>query len=109
MESDEPVELTGEELESVIEENSVVVVDFYADWCAPCKQMEPIMESVAEEMSDEAFIGKVNVDEEKEAATSYQVSSIPAVLFFKDGELEERTVGAKTKETLKEKIEDLAD
>ena len=109
MESDEPVELTGEKLESVIEENSVVVVDFYADWCAPCKQMEPIMESVAEEMSDEAFIGKVNVDEEKESATSYQVSSIPAVLFFKDGELEERTVGAKTKETLKEKIEDLAD
>lgn len=109
MESNEPVELTGEKLESAIEENSVVVVDFYADWCAPCKQMEPIMEAVAEEMSDKAFVGKVNVDEEREAATSYQVSSIPAILFFKDGELEERTVGAKTKETLKEKIEDLSD
>jgi len=109
MESNKPVELTGEKLESMIEENSVVVVDFYADWCAPCKQMEPIMESVAEEVGDKAVIGKVNVDDEREAATSYQVSSIPAILFFKDGELEERTVGAKAKETLKEKIDELAD
>lgn len=109
MSENKPVDLSGEDLESAKEENSVVVADFWADWCQPCKMMEPVMESLAEDLGDKAFIGKVNVDEEKDAATKYQVSSIPSILFFKDGELVDKTVGAMPEEDLKEKVNELID
>lgn len=107
MAQNEPVDLSGEDLESAIEENSLVVVDFWADWCAPCKMIEPIMEELAEEYGDKVFFGKLNVDSEQEAAMEYQVSSIPAVLFFKDGELADRSIGAVPKEQLEENLKDL--
>ncbi len=109
MSQNEPVNLSGEELESAKDENSVLVADFWAEWCQPCKMMEPVMESISEEFGDEAFIGKVNVDEERDAATKYQVSSIPSILFFKDGELVDKTVGAMPEEELKDKIRELID
>ncbi len=109
MAPNKPVELTGEELEEAKKNNELLVVDFYADWCAPCKQMEPIMESLAKDMGDKAFIGKVNVDDEKEVAMEHQVSSIPAIIFFKDGKVQEKLVGAKTEEDLKEKINNYAE
>lgn len=105
----EPVDLTGEKLKSVKEEHSVVVVDFWAEWCAPCKTMEPIMDSLAEKLGDEVFFGKVNVDEERETASEFQISSIPAILFFKDGEVKDQVIGARPKEDLEEKISGLID
>ncbi|KXB05720.1 hypothetical protein AKJ50_00025 [candidate division MSBL1 archaeon SCGC-AAA382A13] len=107
MNQKEPADLTGEELESAKEENEVVVADFWAEWCSPCKQMEPIMDSLAEEYGDKAFFAKINVDKEREAASTYQVSSIPSLLFFKDGELVDRTVGAFPQKELGEKIEEI--
>lgn len=106
MAQNKPVDLTGEELESAKEENSLVVADFWAEWCGPCKTMEPIIESLAEKLGDEVFFGKVNVEEERDAASQYQVSSIPAILFFKEGELIERVVGARSEEDLEEKIKE---
>lgn len=102
----EPVELSGDELESAIKENSVVVVDFWAEWCAPCKTIEPIMESLAEKLGEKALFGKINVDEEREIAQEYQISSIPAILFFKNGEVKDRAIGARTEEDLEEKIKE---
>ncbi len=106
MSPNEPVDLTGEELESAKEENSVVIADFWAEWCAPCKTMEPIIESLAEKLGDKVFFGKVNVEEERDAASEYQVSSIPAILFFKEGELKDREIGARSEEDLEEKIKE---
>lgn len=107
MSSNEPVDLTGEEFESAKEENQLMVVDFWAEWCAPCKMVEPIMESLAEEYGEDVFFGKVNVDEERELAMDHQVSSIPAILFFEDGEAVDRVVGALPEEEFAEKVEEL--
>lgn len=109
MAQEEPVDLSSEDLESVIEENSLVVVDFWADWCAPCKMIEPIMEDLTDEYGDKVFFGKLDVNDEREAAMEYQVSSIPAILFFKDGELANRVIGAVPKEQLEENLKDLLD
>lgn len=107
MPQEKPVDLTGEELESAKEDNSIVIVDFWADWCAPCKIVAPIMESLAEKYGDKAFFGKLNVDDEKETALDYQVSSIPTIIFFKDGEVADRVIGAVPEEQFEEKVKEL--
>ncbi|KXA97127.1 hypothetical protein AKJ39_03685 [candidate division MSBL1 archaeon SCGC-AAA259J03] len=89
--------------------SNIIIYYFWADWCHPCKMMEPVMNSLAEELGDKAFFGKVNVDDEREAATEYQITSIPSVLFFKDGELADKLVGAVPEEDLKEKVEELTE
>lgn len=69
-----------------------VVVDFYADWCGPCKMLGPVMESAAEKISDVKFY-KVNVDESEDVAAKYGIMSIPTVFLFKDGNLKAKSVG----------------
>lgn len=107
MSPNEPVDLSGEELESVKKENPVVIVDFWAEWCGPCKRVEPIMESLAEDYGDEAYFGKVNVDGERDTASQYQITSIPAILFFKDGEEVDRVIGALPEDELSDKVEEI--
>ncbi|MGN1406708.1 MAG: thioredoxin [Erysipelotrichaceae bacterium] len=72
--------------------NGTVVVDFYADWCGPCKMLGPVMESVSEKISDVKFY-KVNVDESEDVAARYGIMSIPSVFMFKDGTLKAKSVG----------------
>ena len=72
--------------------SGTVVVDFYADWCGPCKMLGPVMESVAEKISDVKFY-KVNVDESEDVAAKYGIVSIPSVFMFKDGVLKAKSVG----------------
>lgn len=103
MTNNEPVDLSGEELESAIENESALVVDFWAEWCAPCKTIEPIMEDLAEEY-EEVFFGKVNVENQRETAVDYDVSSIPTILFIKNGEVVDRVIGALPKDEIEEKI-----
>lgn len=79
--------------EQVVNAGKMVMVDFYADWCGPCKMMGPIVDSLAEEFSD-IKVCKVNVDENQELAMSAGVSSIPAFCFYKDGEMKKKVVGA---------------
>lgn len=107
MTQSEPTDLTGKELESIKEDNSVVVLDCWADWCAPCKMIDPIMESLAEKYGDQVFFGKLDVDGEREAAMEYQISSIPTILFFQDGELVDRIIGAVPEGRLEEKIKEI--
>ena len=92
--------------EEVLKAKGVVVVDFFATWCAPCKMLAPVLEEISEEVK-EAKIVKIDVDENPLAANMYHVSSIPTIKIFKDGELKDSKVGFQPKEFLKEAIEEL--
>jgi thioredoxin 1 len=78
----------------------LTLVDMWAEWCGPCKMIGPIVEELAEEMSDKLKVGKLDVDSEPELAGLYGVQSIPTLLLFKDGKLIDRTVGAVPKAVL---------
>ena len=76
----------GENFENeVLKANETVIVDFYADWCGPCKMMSPIIDSIAEENLENVKVGKINVDENGELAEKYNVMSIPTIIVFKNG------------------------
>ncbi len=80
--------------DEVLKSEKPVLVDFYAVWCGPCSMMAPVVDEIAEEMSDKVVVGKVNVDESKEIAMNYGIRNIPTFLFFKNGEIAEKIVGA---------------
>ncbi len=82
-------------------QNGVTLVDFYADWCGPCRMMEPIMHELADEMGDTAKVAKIDIESAQRTTASFQVTSIPTIIIFKDGAEVERIVGLKDKETLK--------
>lgn len=87
--------LTPENFKSTIENSSVpVLVDFFADWCMPCKMFAPILEKVAEKLGDKVVIAKINIDEAEQIAASHGVMSIPTIILFKDGKETDRNVGA---------------
>jgi thioredoxin 1 len=87
----------------VIEKKGLVMVDFYADWCGPCKLTSPIIEELSEEHKDISFV-KVNVDNNQELASQYSVFSIPTFIVFKDGTLATQFVGAMGKEGFEEQL-----
>ena len=71
--------------EEVLKSEKMVLVDFYADWCGPCRMMSPIIDEIAEELKESVKVGKVNVDENQELAIKYDVMSIPTIIIFKNG------------------------
>ena len=89
--------------EEVLKSEKTVLIDFYADWCGPCKMMSPVIEAIAKENSN-IKVGKINVDEEEELAIQYQVMSIPTFLIIKNGEVVDKIVGAVDKSVLEEAI-----
>ena len=84
--------------------NGVALVDFWAEWCGPCKMQLPIIEEFSGEMEGKATIGKVNVDEELELAQSFGIQSIPTLILFKDGKPVKKLVGLHSKESLYEEV-----
>lgn len=95
------INLTSENFEEQVMEARVpVLIDFWANWCGPCKMMSPVVEKIAEEMGVNARVCKVNIDEQRELAEKYNVMSIPTFLLFKDGKEVKREVGAMPKEEL---------
>lgn len=93
--------------EEVLNSKGVVVVDFFATWCAPCKMLSPILEELQTEMGEKIKIVKLDVDESGEIANKYGVQSIPTIKIFKDGEDVETKLGFMPKEVLKEAIEEV--
>ena len=101
------LKFTDINVKNEINSGKLVVVDLWAEWCGPCRSITPSIEELATEYEGKAIIGKYNVDEENELSTEYGVRSIPTILFFKDGKLADKQVGASPKASIKAKIDAL--
>ena len=101
------VSITKQNFQSEIQlSDKPVVIDVYATWCGPCKVMAPIFEELEKELGNQYKFAKLNVDEAREIATQYRVTSVPTFLFIKNNELVGKEVGNKSKEDLRSRIED---
>jgi len=99
------IHLTADNFKAeVIESAMPVMVDFYADWCGPCKMIAPYVEQVAKEMSGKAKVGKLNVDDARDIAAEYGILSIPTILIFKNGKVAGKIIGAVPKSALEDEI-----
>ena len=95
---------TNTNFDELLQDSKLVIVDFWATWCGPCRMLSPILDEVEEEMPEQIKVVKVNVDDADEIAGRYRIMSIPTLLFFKDGQMVDKTVGAMPKHTLVERI-----
>ncbi|MEF8852229.1 MAG: thioredoxin [Haloarculaceae archaeon] len=104
---DKPVHISGpEHMDEFVGEHGVVLADFYADWCGPCKMIEPVVEEIAAET--DAAVAKVDVDAQQRLARQYQVQGVPTLYLFSDGEPVEQIVGLKQKPELVSLVEQYA-
>lgn len=102
------ININNTNLSEVLSSDKPVVIDFWAEWCGPCRMLGPTLEEVAAEMEGKAVVGKCNVDECEEISLTYGIRNIPTLLFFKNGELADRTVGLVSKQDIISKLEALA-
>lgn len=103
------LEINDANIDETLANNKVVLVDFYASWCGPCRVLGPIIDKLSEENTDEdILITKVNSEESKDSVTKYSIRNLPTLLFFKNGELVDRLVGVHRLEVLKEKLDSLS-
>lgn len=99
---------TDSNVEEIIGSGKPVVIDFWATWCGPCKAMAPVIDEIAAEYEGKVVVGKYNVEDEGDFASSNRIMALPTILFFKDGKKTAiRLAGSQTKENLKTKIEEL--
>ena len=100
------VEFTDSNFEEVaLKSGKPVMVDFWAEWCGPCRVVGPVVEELANDYDGKVVIGKVNVDHNSELSAKYGIRNIPTIIFIKDGEVDDKSVGASPKNILEEKIE----
>jgi thioredoxin 1 len=103
------IQLTEQNFESeVLKSTLPVIVDFYADWCGPCKMIAPALEEIATELTGRVKVAKVNVDEESTLAQRFNVQSLPTLLYFENGEVVNRVIGATSKKNILARLNNVA-
>lgn len=99
--------INSENFDELANSGKLIVLDFWATWCGPCKRIAPIVEALAEEYKDQAIIGKCDVEEDEELSIRFGVRNIPTILFIKNGEVKDKVVGLVPKQALEEKLKAL--
>ncbi len=99
------IEITDANFEEIIKSEQLILVDFWAEWCGPCKMIGPVVEELAGEYEGKAIIGKVDVDSNPSVAQAFGIRSIPTLLFFKGGQVVDKQVGAVPKAVLSKKLD----
>lgn len=97
MASEKIIELSADNFSNEIQDQRPILVDFWAEWCGPCRMVAPVLEELAAELDGKVRIGKLNVDENQDLSIQYQVQSIPTFVLFKDGQVVDRMMGAMPK------------
>ena len=99
------LKITSENYENeVLNSEKIVLIDFYADWCGPCRMMSPIVDEISEELAEQVKVGKINVDDNQDLAIKYNVMSIPTILIIKNGEVKKTFVGVTDKKTIMDNL-----
>ncbi|MDD2243865.1 MAG: thioredoxin [Dysgonamonadaceae bacterium] len=101
------LQITDTTLDNVLKTDKLVVIDFWAEWCGPCKMVGPIIDEISEKYKDQVVVGKIDVDNNDGATSKYGIRNIPTVLFIKNGEVVDKLVGAAGKNVFVEKVEKL--
>ncbi len=101
------LQITDATVDEVLQSDKLVVIDFWAEWCGPCKMVGPIIDEIGEEYKDKVVVGKLDVDNNDETTSKYGIRNIPTVLFIKNGEVVDKVVGAAPKKNFTDKIDKL--
>jgi thioredoxin 1 len=102
--AEEIVHATDSNFDETVNQGSLVLVDFWADWCHPCKMVAPVVEEIAKEYKGKVVVAKLNVDENSATASRFNIMSIPTLAFFKEGKVVDKLIGAVPKGQIEEKI-----
>lgn len=102
--SDAPIEITDANFDSNVKKNKILVIDCWAPWCGPCRMLAPTIEALAKDFKGKIVFGKLNTDDNVQISTKYGIMSIPTLLYFKNGDLVERTVGAMPRAQIEEHL-----
>ncbi|MDD3321649.1 MAG: thioredoxin [Paludibacter sp.] len=101
------LEITDANINEIINSGKPVVIDFWAEWCGPCRMVGPIVSELADDYEGKVIVGKMDVDENVETPTKYGIRNIPTILFFKDGQVVDKQIGATQKAVLSAKVDAL--
>jgi thioredoxin 1 len=101
------IDVTDENINTILASQMPLLLDFSAEWCGPCKMMSPIVELIANDLDGKALIGKLDIDQNPNTAARFGVRNFPTFLFFKDGKLVDRVIGAVPKSVLEQKVKSL--